>query len=334
MFKRVMVATDLSLNADRLVARLSGLSKWGTKEIALAHASDFFPQYALGADDGARRALLEDRDRRMEDRLADQQRILEMQGFSVTRHLVLGRPQEVIARLAEEWGAELLVLGLRQAPLVRSIALGGTAFEILGRSNVPVLFVNPSSGISDENEHPMDRSCPCGTRILFPTDFSLSSEQAFLVLLDMVRCRAHDVTLFHVLSRGWTAVPETALRMEELRSEIIREGSVARIVLASGDPAVEILHACETLDVSWLVMGTQGKGAVGEYFLGSVSQIVARRTALPVLLARGTQEVRSKSTGLGSGKGRNCLRLRSHEGSDGAKFAGIPTSFRPDRGSA
>jgi hypothetical protein len=38
---------------------------------------------------------------------------------------------------------------------------------------------------------------------------------------------------------------------------------IPQVSLASGDPAVEILPACEALRPVCLVMGTHGKGAVG-----------------------------------------------------------------------
>ena len=43
-----------------------------------------------------------------------------------------------------------------------------------------------------------------------------------------------------------------------------------------GSPSLEILRIAEDLDVKLVVMGSQGRGYVKEFFLGSVSQNIAR----------------------------------------------------------
>lgn len=289
MFKRVIVATDLSLNSDRLVSRLAGLSDWGTSEIALIHAADFIPREESLTDAGSRIPLQKDRDRRVTQNLDCQAKVLEKQGFTVFPRLVRGRPQEALRSFAKDWRADLLVVSLRRATLAREIILGSTAFEILRRSDVPILLVSPENGVPESTKNMFGHGelWP-DNRILFATDFSSTADQAYQLLRNMVRRGPCAVTLLHVLSHGTTEVPGTVRRMEELRRDLAKNGSKVRVTLASGDPAVEILHACEALRPTFLTMGTHGKGAVGEFFVGSVSQAVARRATVPVLLVRHT----------------------------------------------
>lgn len=56
------------------------------------------------------------------------------------------------------------------------------------------------------------------------------------------------------------------------------------IELRYGIPYMEILKAMSDLKPTLLVMGTQGRGFMRELFVGSVSQYVARRSWIPVIL--------------------------------------------------
>ena len=55
-------------------------------------------------------------------------------------------------------------------------------------------------------------------------------------------------------------------------------------VFDPGHPLPAILRILESLDVSLIVMGTQGKGFIKEIFLGSVAHNISRMAACPVLL--------------------------------------------------
>ncbi|MBM4287082.1 MAG: universal stress protein [Deltaproteobacteria bacterium] len=56
------------------------------------------------------------------------------------------------------------------------------------------------------------------------------------------------------------------------------------ILKGTGRPIPAILTALNTLDISLIVMGTQGKGFIKELFLGSVAQTISRLAPCPVLL--------------------------------------------------
>jgi nucleotide-binding universal stress UspA family protein len=58
----------------------------------------------------------------------------------------------------------------------------------------------------------------------------------------------------------------------------------AHSVFDSGRPLPAILRVLESQDISFIVMGTQGKGFIKEIFLGSVAHNVSRLAKCPVLL--------------------------------------------------
>ena len=55
-------------------------------------------------------------------------------------------------------------------------------------------------------------------------------------------------------------------------------------VLKYGSPSSEILKSVKELSAQMVVMGSQGRGFVNEFFLGSVSHNIARQSPVHVLL--------------------------------------------------
>ncbi|MFA6646937.1 MAG: universal stress protein, partial [Sphaerochaetaceae bacterium] len=51
-----------------------------------------------------------------------------------------------------------------------------------------------------------------------------------------------------------------------------------------GDPHTEVMREITESGATMVMMGTQGRGFFKELFVGSVSQFVARRSPIPVLL--------------------------------------------------
>jgi len=56
------------------------------------------------------------------------------------------------------------------------------------------------------------------------------------------------------------------------------------IEITTGSPKREIIKQSEKETVSLVVMGAQGRGFIGEIFLGSTSHAVVRKSHAPVLL--------------------------------------------------
>jgi nucleotide-binding universal stress UspA family protein len=66
-----------------------------------------------------------------------------LRGMTVGIHLRSGKPVREIAQLATDVGADLIVVGSRAAPHVKSWLLGSTAEQLLAAGPIPVLIVGP-----------------------------------------------------------------------------------------------------------------------------------------------------------------------------------------------
>jgi nucleotide-binding universal stress UspA family protein len=59
------------------------------------------------------------------------------------------------------------------------------------------------------------------------------------------------------------------------------------VVVAQGDPRVEIVHAAEEMKVAMIVLGARGLGRIKRLLIGSTSLAVARYAPCPVAIVRG-----------------------------------------------
>lgn len=141
------------------------------------------------------------------------------------------------------------------------------------------------------------------TRILVPTDFSESADQALTYALKLAEGVGAAVRLVHVFDDpddvglySHMYVPMPA----ELRTQIVadlRKQLAARVATAAdaktvvaevltGRPAQAIVDDANAHQCDLIVMGTHGRHGVAHMLLGSVAERVIRTAACPVLVVR------------------------------------------------
>ena len=80
--------------------------------------------------------------------------------------------------------------------------------------------------------------------------------------------------------------------LERLTSELIAKGFKAEARLAVGDPANELIRACDSEDVDLIAMSTHGHRFLADLVLGATADRVRHLVKIPVLLLKA--EPRSK----------------------------------------
>lgn len=143
-----------------------------------------------------------------------------------------------------------------------------------------------------------------GQHVLVPVDGSSRSEKALEYVLEELP--EPRITLLHVLEpvspMGYG--DDEYFDVEEYRAETDRQrergeemleeyrdtaagrGVEVETLLASGQPARQILEAAESSDVDHVVMGSRGRSGVGRVLFGSVAETVTRRAPVPVTIVR------------------------------------------------
>jgi nucleotide-binding universal stress UspA family protein len=134
--------------------------------------------------------------------------------------------------------------------------------------------------------------------ILVPVDFQDASLEALALARDIGGRLGMDIVLLHVFSIPVVVYPgfepimapglpeeiETAARRAIER--LADSAGGAKTIVASGDPAAEILRVVEQTQPAFVVMGTHGRKGLSHLFMGSVAEEVIRASRSPVITVR------------------------------------------------
>lgn len=292
MFRRVIVATDLSPASHAVVKCLGGLKAYGVKRCLLLQCLSV--QETTSVALAATSAYLD-------DTLLEQKEILEKTGFSVETRVVPGFARDEINRIAAEEDYSLIVIGSRGHSMAGEAFLGGVAYAVIHHARTPVLLVRLKIKPGVGHECVRADRCDFGEHVLFPTDFSETADQAFTYVATLVASGAKRVTLLHVQDKArfdahllprlqeFNAIDRA--RLERMREVLQQRGAAdIGIELRYGSPFAEIIRHIRDREVHLVVMGSQGRGFVKELFLGSVSHSVARHSDAAVLLIPAKRE--------------------------------------------
>lgn len=138
-------------------------------------------------------------------------------------------------------------------------------------------------------------------RILLATDLSTASDAATVQAMDLARSLSAELVVVSVIDPA--ADPVTGLRatridrLREARLEAAQalvargriEGVRVSFLVWEGAPGEAIVEAAASEQVDLIVVGSHGRGGMGRFLLGSVSDYVVRRAPCPVLVVRGRQ---------------------------------------------
>jgi nucleotide-binding universal stress UspA family protein len=285
MFKKMVMATDLSPAWDEIVACAGEFKVLGVQEIVLTHIITV--KFLAGVEEKLRAEA--------EPRVRAQAESLAAQGFQVCDEILEGMPGYAINDAARRHCADLMVVGPQKASRWQERILGSVAGAVLHRAEVPVLFMK--TGIKEGLPPGACRlqATELLRHVLFPTDFSLIAERSCTYVGRLGPLGASQVTLLHALDvPGGEAYPpgfqEMAVAQAQASLAAWRERLLSaglpqvQAVFDPGHPIPAILTVLQSQDISLIVMGTQGKGFIKEIFLGSVAHNVSRLALCPVLL--------------------------------------------------
>ena len=288
---RVLLATDGSKDARAAAAYLKELPLPPATTVRIVVAVTL-PAFALhGAPiRELERSLLE-----QARGLADESRAaLTPRGLAVEIDVVMGDPRAEIVRQADEWRADLIVLGARGLGRIKRLLLGSVSLAVARHASCPVLVVKgrPRKLAS----------------VLIAMDGSDESFQAVRFLQTLVLPRRTKVRLLSVVERlPYPTTAPAAIRgqlrrmLKELEAE--RRGELDKVLehtaaqlddrltrvtrsTPTGTPADEIVAAAKYYDTDLVIVGARGRGGMARLLLGSVSEKVLRDARCPVLIVK------------------------------------------------
>jgi nucleotide-binding universal stress UspA family protein len=141
-------------------------------------------------------------------------------------------------------------------------------------------------------------------RILLATDLSPTSDLATDWAFTLARANDAALLVVSVIDTRELRMPggRFRTRVDQVRDSREREahalvergrrvGVPVTFLVWTGDPGESIVSAAEAEEVDTVVVGAHGRGAIGRFLMGSVSEHVARHAPCPVLIVRATKTV-------------------------------------------
>jgi nucleotide-binding universal stress UspA family protein len=210
-------------------------------------------------------------------------------------HVAVGHPDSEILRIAEEIGADLVVVGSRGLGPLRRALMGSVSESVVRHAHCSVLVVRGQG--RDGGYLPgrvllaLDRSKGAGEAERSAAEVSAATGS----VLDIVRvleAERYRPYLGPEYREGWEADLERSKRqvgafLDERARSLRAEGvEVGDAHLAIGDPDKEIVRFAEDEHANLIVLGSRGLGRLRRALLGSVSDSVVRHAHCPVLVVR------------------------------------------------
>jgi len=193
-------------------------------------------------------------------------------GREIVTELKFGEPSNVLAVAAEQYEAELLVVGSHGLGSVSALILGSVSLRLAVHAPCPTVIVSESGGTIT------DGPILCAVDDSEESRVAVNSAASLAERLDVRLLLAH-------------AAPDDARAThgEELLARLVVQSglgtSVERVVVA-GEPAEAIVELAAGRGVELIVIGSRGRGALASAALGSVSSAVATRASCPVAIVR------------------------------------------------
>ncbi len=272
----VVIATDGRAQSDSalVVGRLFAGSLDAARVVTVMKSMPILPdsQITVSADIHAAR--------RADARRVAMEQLARAWGGESDVELGEGDPATVIARLAHETGATMIVAGLGRHRVADRIFGDETALRLIRVSDVPVF-----STASGMNHAPR--------RIVVAIDFSETGLRAARMALDLAASGA-TIYLTHVAPRdsslydwkgGAPAYKQDASRaLQKTREQLhVPSDIVVQRALLQGDPATELLAFAASVNADLIATGSHGHGFVARMLIGSVTTRIVRCSTCSVL---------------------------------------------------
>jgi nucleotide-binding universal stress UspA family protein len=299
IFPKILLASDVSEDAQRAVEMATGLCATLGSELHVAYVAHEHPYlhayYDLRHQEDEENFQAE-AERTLEESV---DRVSKTGGTVAESHLRVGEAAKEIVELAEELGVGLVVLGSSGRGRMRRALMGSVATSVLRHAHCSVLVAR-DPGHGPERGH----AYPPG-KILVAVDGSQESSEAARVAGEIAKAMGSEAHLVYAMQEeryrphlgpemwegweeGFAHAKRSARSWVEEQAEPMRSEGVktAESHLVLGRPDAAIVWLAEKIGAGLVVVGSRGLGSMKRTLIGSVSDSVARHGHCPVMVVR------------------------------------------------
>jgi nucleotide-binding universal stress UspA family protein len=205
-----------------------------------------------------------------------------------------GEPRQAILRAAEEWPADLVVLGARGLGAVAGFLLGSVSLAVARHAHASVLVVKGGARGLRGALVAVDGSEHARAAAAFLAGLPLDPAVA-VKLVGVVEVPPYPATtpgfasgMVRQAIKDIVKERRTALEQAQATAAALFEGVVKKVErqVVTGTPVDALVGAAATPGVDLVVVGARGLGALKRVVLGSVSEGVLRHVDRPVLIVK------------------------------------------------
>ena len=208
------------------------------------------------------------------------------QGMEVGVYIVVGSMVSEVIKAARKEEADLIVIGRPHKGVLEHLYSGSDVTELLRRTATPVLVYKQLSETAISIEKPFEKP-------LLAMDWSPASLRA-VEYLKVLKDVIGEIHIIHVVSqkelKGNSAMEVQGIRkktrnkLDDICDMFEDDGIKADAHVYIGDPDQEIEKAAREHQASMIVLGSSGKTAWVERWLGSTPQSIAEDSIYPTLI--------------------------------------------------
>lgn len=226
--------------------------------------------------------------------------------WQVTERSVIGSPASEILQIAEDWGAQLIVIGSHGRTALGRFFFGSVSEKIVTQASCTVRVSRCGAESGEEGE-----------RLLIAVDGSLGAEAAVDEVAARIFPAGTEARLVMVCdplkpSLVGRFIPKVAEWVEESNAEerdwakdvlnqqaakLQAKGLKVSRAIKAGDPRRVLLDEAEDWKATTIFVGARGLTKIDRFLLGSVSSAIAQRAECSVEVAR-KSGIRSLESGV------------------------------------
>lgn len=296
LINTIVAGVDLSTPSEQALDRAAALAKLHGARLVIVHAQADDAPIEHVDNDMLKQLSTVSAAVRVEEakRLAERLTALRATGIDAEVTSQTGPPGEVVAQIAKDRGAELIVVGTHGHTGISRFLLGSVANAVLRHAPCDVLVCRGTSGASPF------------VRPIVATDFSPAAERALrkasqlsapgtpieIVHAWQLPAGSWGATLLGQARFPWSTVRDAVLsgtqaQVDKLLASHAGMGQTLHVELIQGPPASVITHAAERGGHDLIAIGTHGHRGFRRLLLGSVAESTIRHAPCSVLVAHG-----------------------------------------------
>jgi nucleotide-binding universal stress UspA family protein len=281
LFRKVLVAIDLSGPSMELLNAVDDLKKFGMEELVIAHVIRR-EKVGIGISEHRERFL-----NKIGERISE----LERENLNLKVLQPVGNPTEELISITEEENVDLIMIGsFGEGGLVRKLFLGSTVADVIRGTKKPILVEKYIRAGGQFSRIPIFEEGTPATALL-ATDFSRGSLRVLDNFLDHADI-FNKIILYNVVDEGFTEeqlqhnTEKAYTRLDDWKKEFENRGFEVETQVVVGIASEVIIEASRKPGISLLAISRKGRSMVDELVIGSNADQIVRQSAKPVLILR------------------------------------------------